>query len=89
MIKITLSDLIQLHNTLEGAKADLEKSLQGIRDKDWREGIDKDKKPSVRILFAELTTIEQNIEKLSSASVTVDWESRTFVESLISKEEII
>ena len=89
MIKITLSDLIQLHNTLEGAKADLEKSLQGIRGKDWREGIDKDKRPSVKILFAELNAIEQNIETLSRASVTVDWEIRTFVESLISKEEII
>lgn len=82
MIKITLSALIQLNNMLEGAKADLEKSLQGIRGKDWwHEGIDKDKRPSVKILFAELTATEEKIKKLGVMKISsMDWRDKDLLD---------
>ena len=64
MIKITLRDLILLNATLEKAKTDLEKTLEGIRGKDWREGIKKDARVSVKILFAELTVTEQRLNEI-------------------------
>ena len=90
MIKITLSDLIQLHNTLEGAKNDLEKSLQGIRGRDWREGIDKDKRPSVKILFAELTTTEQKLNSIYNMPFSLtDWKDKSMVDNLMLETGIM
>ena len=66
--------------------------MEGVRGKglDWREGIEKDARVSVKILFAELAATEQKLNSIYNMPLNFEhWRDRDVVETLMLETGIV
>lgn len=71
---ICVNQVISLHTKLQLHIMDLEKTLRNLRGSgsNWQKDIEQDPRPTVRLLYRELTKAEANMKALENLSFAVD-----------------